>query len=449
MYSDMYFDLKKWLEHIQNQHWRSIDLTLDRISRVWNNLEGECANFTLVVAGTNGKGSCVSMLDGVFQQSGKRTGSYTSPHLVRFNERIKIDGAEATDEELCQTFARIEQARAGIPLTYFEFGTLAALLVFQQHKVDITILEVGMGGRLDAVNMVDNDLVLMTSIGVDHEQWLGSDRESIAAEKAGVIKREGIVVCSDPNIPDSVLAISEQQNATVIAAERDYSIEQIATETENGGRLRWKSSHAEIPQDWRCIRSLVAPFNGNHQIANLGGVVAALALTSGKTGVTVADLTQGLSRARLTARCQVMADRSNHCPEVIVDVAHNRDSAIELARFLDGRECAGKTYAVIGVLADKALDQIIKPMMAQVDYWFLASLSGARGQTGEQLADQFKQLVKRPAKHPTKHPKWVVRRNPVDAYLAAMEQAKAEDRVVIFGSFYTVGDIINHLEQTN
>ncbi len=442
---DSEFGLNKWLEHIQTQHWRTIDLTLDRVSQVWNNLEGKCANFTLVVAGTNGKGSCVSMLDGVFQQSGNRTGAYTSPHLVRFNERIRIDGTEATDEDICQAFVQIEQARAGIPLTYFEFGTLAALLIFQQYNVDIAILEVGMGGRLDAVNMVDNDLVLMTSIGVDHEQWLGSDRESIAAEKAGVIKQDGIVVCSDPDIPESVLTISNQQNATVIRAERDYSIEQIgnrvASEIENGRGLRWKSNHAEIPQDWRCISSLVPSFNGHHQITNLGGVVAALALTSGKTGVTVADLTQGLNRARLSARCQVMINRSDDCPEVIVDVAHNQDSAIKLAEFLSGRECAGKTYAVIGVLADKALDQIIKPMMAHVDYWFLASLSGERGQTGDQVASKLKQVVK--------HPRWIVKRNPVDAYLAAMAQANAEDSVVIFGSFYIVGDIISYVEQTN
>lgn len=430
------FGLEKWLEHIQNQHWRTIDLTLERVSQVWNNLEGKCADFTLVVAGTNGKGSSVSMLDGVFQQAGKRTGSYTSPHLVRFNERIRIAGVEATDDDICQAFVRIEQARAGIPLTYFEFGTLAALLIFEQYNVDITILEVGMGGRLDAVNIVHNDLVLMTSIGLDHEQWLGSERESIAAEKAGVIKPGGMVVCSDPDIPNNVLAISSQQNATVVAAERDYSIER-----DENGRLRWESNHAEIPQAWRCINALLSPFNGEHQIANLGGVVAALALTSNKTGVTVADINQGLNRATLSARCQVMTKRSNNCPEVIVDVAHNHDSAIKLAEFLSGRECAGKTYAVIGVLADKALEQIIEPMMAHVDYWFLASLSGQRGQTGEQLASKLTQIAE--------HSKWVIKKNPVDAYLFAMEQAKTEDRVVIFGSFYIVGDIIHYAQKTN
>lgn len=445
------FGLHKWLEHIQNQHHRSIDLTLERITQVWRKLDGKCANFTVVVAGTNGKGSSVSMLDGVFQQAGKRTGTYTSPHLVRFNERIKITGAEASDADICRAFVQIEQARADIPLTYFEFGTLAALLIFQHHNVDISILEVGMGGRLDAVNMVDNDLVLITSIGIDHQQWLGVERETIAAEKAGVIKQGGRVICSEPNIPDSVLAIAQQRNAILLGSERDYSIGQVSNsandpngvhrEGGNGAVLRWKSRHAEIPQAWRCINSLVIPFNGNHQIANLGGVVAALALTSDKTGVTVADLAQGLSKVRLLARCQVLSGRTSYCPEVIVDVAHNQDSSIKLAEFLSTRKCAGKTYAIIGVLADKALAQIVKPMLAQVDYWFLTSLSGERGQSGAQLASKLTQIDKQPS--------WVIEKNPVAAYLAAMKQANAEDRVVIFGSFYLVGDIINYFMQTN
>ena len=431
----MNFDLQQWLEHIQNQHWRTIDLTLLRVAQVWNNLQGQCADFTLVVAGTNGKGSSISMLDGVFRQSGKCTGSYTSPHLVRFNERIKINGIEAIDADICHAFERIEQARDGIPLTYFEFGTLAALLVFEQHSVDVALLEVGMGGRLDAVNIVHNDLVLITSIDIDHQQWLGSERESIAAEKAGVIKPEGIVVCSDPNLPNSILARARQQNATVIAAGRDYAI------TENGSdNICWSSDHAKTPQDWHHISPLVAPFGGKHQITNLGGVVAALALTSNQTGVRVTDIAPGLRRVSLSARCQVLMARSDHCPEVIIDVAHNQASAIELARFLAERECAGATYAVIGVLADKTLEQIIQPIMAHIDYWYLATLSGERGQTGEQLADKLKQVVH--------HPKWIARENPVSAYLAAIAQAKAEDRVVIFGSFYTVGDIIAHLEQT-
>ncbi len=443
------FGMEKWLQHIQTQHWRTIDLTLQRVSQVWHQLGGRCANFTIVVAGTNGKGSSVSMLDGVFRHSGKRTGSYTSPHLVRFNERIKINGMEATDADICQAFVRIEETRDGIPLTYFEFGTLAALLVFEQYNVDIAILEVGMGGRLDAVNIVHNDLVLMTSIDVDHEQWLGSDRESIAAEKAGVIERGGIVVCSDPNMPDSVLTIAKQQNATLIGAGRDYSVEVIsnvaATHQAGETSVCWKSNHADIPQDWRCIHPLVPPFSGNHQITNLGGVVAALALSSGKTAVSTADLNTGLGKAGLSARCQVLAKRSDDCPEVIVDVAHNRASASELAGFLAERRCTGKTYAVIGVLADKTLEQIVEPVMGHIDYWFLASLTGERGQTSTQLADKLRRLVN--DVKPPKQAKWEARENPVAAYLAAIDRANAADRVVIFGSFYTVGDIIGYLEQ--
>ena len=393
------------------------------------------------------------MLDGVLRQAGNRTGCYTSPHLVRFNERIRIAGAVASDADICHALSRIEQARDGIPLTYFEFGTLAALLVFEQYNVDIAILEVGMGGRLDAVNIVHNDLVLMTSIDVDHAQWLGADRESIGAEKAGVIKHGGIVVCTDADTPNSVLAIAKQQNATLIRASKDYSIDAISNEviattvaenTTGETRLCWKSNHTDIPQDWRCLSPLVAPFGGKHQITNLGGVVATLALSCDKTGVSTTDLVPGLGRSKLSARCQVLTKRSTNCPEVIVDVAHNRASAGELARFLAERTCAGATYAIIGVLADKQIKHIIDPVMAYIDYWFLATLAGERGQTGIQLADKLKQIVD-DAK-PPRCPKWETSDNPVAAYSAAIARAKAEDRVVVFGSFYTVGDIINHLE---
>ena len=180
------FDLDQWLDHIQNQHWRSIELTLDRVSEVWQRLQGQKAPFVITIAGTNGKGSCVAMLESILRHSGQRTGSYTSPHLVHYNERVCIDGQPVSDEAICAGFRQIESARAEIPLTYFEFGTLCALLVFMQHGVDAWVLETGMGGRLDAVNIIQNDIALITSIGLDHEQWLGSDREEIGREKSGV-----------------------------------------------------------------------------------------------------------------------------------------------------------------------------------------------------------------------------------------------------------------------
>jgi dihydrofolate synthase/folylpolyglutamate synthase len=416
-----------------------MDLSLDRVSEVWERVSKTADNhgpgYTIVIAGTNGKGSCVSMLNTVFQRGGKTTGAYTSPHLVRYNERILVNGEEASDLEICNAFIRIEEFRGSTPLTYFEYGTLCALLIFQDHNVDISILEVGLGGRLDAVNMVDSDLVLITSIGIDHEQWLGTDREQIAAEKAGVIKQNSMVVCADPDVPESVITISGEREAVLLVAGRDYFID------ESGQGIHWRSDHPSVPGEWRSLSSLVPPFRGRHQRINLAGVVATLAMASRDTGISVQDLMSGIGQAKIFGRCQVITERSESVPEVIIDVAHNRDSARELARFLASRRCPGETYAVLGVLADKALDQLIDPIRDHVDHWILASLKGERGQTAQQLAAKLTRSVRNPA--------WISTNSPVEAYVAAMTMAKPADRVVIFGSFYTVGDIINHIEQAS
>lgn len=426
------FQLGEWLEYIQEQHWRTMDLTLDRITEVWEILGEPKAEFTIAIAGTNGKGSCVSMLDAIYQQAGKKTGAYTSPHLVRFNERIKISGIESSDKEICKAFVQIEEGRGDIPLTYFEYATLCALVIFSARDVEIAILEVGMGGRQDAVNMLDNDQALITSIGLDHEQWLGSDREIIATEKAGIIKENGLVVCSESDLPKSVRGIADTKNATLIKINKDYFVES----DERG--VFWRSDHPSIPESWRNITDLVIPFPGEHQISNLGGVIASLSLTSAKTGVVVEDLQAGLDRAVLTGRCQVVQSANSYQPEIIVDVAHNEDSARELWRFLSDRPCNGNTYAVLGVLGDKAMDLIVQPISELVDRWILASLSGERGQTATELGENLSASVR--------DADWEACENPIEAFLTAKNLAKPGDRIVIFGSFYTVGDIIGFLE---
>ncbi len=412
-----------------------MDLTLDRISTVWENLHGESSNFTIVVAGTNGKGSSISMLDAVYQHAGKITGAYTSPHLVRFNERITINGIEASDSQICNSFCEIEHHRKKIPLTYFEYGTLCALMIFQDQKVDIALLEVGMGGRLDAVNIVENDVALITAIGIDHEQWLGSSRDKIAEEKAGVIKQGGIVVCADPDPPPGIAKMAADKNATLISAPDDYKI--THTDVSN----RWSSHHPAIPEEWRNLFSIMAPFSGEHQISNLAGVIATLALSSEKTGVTVQNLKSGLASATLSGRCQVLFPAGENRPEVIADVAHNADSARELAKFLDNRDTTDKTYAVFGILGDKALDQIVLPMKKHIDFWVLATIGGERGQTAHQLAEKLGDVIK--------YAQWYAEDSAILAYKRALQLANPEDRIVIFGSFYTVGDIIHLAEQSN
>ncbi len=422
------YTLKDWLAHIQRQHFRTIDLSLDRITRVWTDLGGECTGYTIVVAGTNGKGSSISMLDAVFRQGGKRTGAYTSPHLVRYNERIRICGQAVADHEICDAFCYIESFRNGIPLTWFEFSTLCALVIFQRRRVEIVLLEVGMGGRLDAVNMVDNDLVLITSIGLDHEYWLGSDREKIAAEKAGVIKQNGMVVCAESAIPASLIEIADRKRASLVAAQRDYFVEAQQE------FINWSSDHVAVPVPWRRLEQLSTPLRGEHQKINLGGVAAVLAISSARTGLRISDLRPGLEQCSLAARCQVI----RQSPDVIVDVAHNEDSARQLAGYLRQQPCAGRTIAVLGMLEDKAADKIIAAMTTVVDQWILATLTGERGQSAQALAGKLTSVLEGavPVCHDC----------PTDAWRDAICRAEAKDRVVIFGSFYMVGDILGLLE---
>ena len=421
------FSLDHWLEHIQSQHRRTIDLTLDRVRQVWETLGCPRPAFNIVVAGTNGKGSSISILESVFACTGKRTGAYTSPHLVRFNERIRVNQSEATDDEICEAFRTIEEARGGTPLTYFEYGTLCALWIFHRKNIEVGLLEVGMGGRLDAVNMVNSDLVLITSIGMDHEQWLGHDRETIGAEKAGVIRKNGIVVCSDPEIPDSIRTIASERNATLIAANADYGI------LRTGKTCSWEGHHSRFSGSWKRLENMHVPYPGEHQFSNLGGSLAVVAATADTVGTTRKDLRCGLRQARITARCQVI--RENPC--VVIDVAHNRDSAVQLSRFLKARHCRGRTVAVLGVLADKALDRIVSPLERLVDRWYLTTLPGDRGQTAENLGAQLDRVLD--------HPFWSAHGSPAEAYARAFREAGKGDRIVIFGSFHAVGDIMTTL----
>lgn len=424
------YSLDQWLSHIQNQHWRSIDLKLDRIEEVWKKLGGARSPLVITVAGTNGKGSSVAMLESVFRYAGLQTGSYTSPHLVRYNERICIDGHAVPDQLILDAFRTIEATRENIPLTYFEYSTLCALLIFQKQNVDVSVLETGMGGRLDAVNIIDNDLALITSVGLDHEQWLGSDREQIGAEKAGVIKPRGVAVCSDPSPPDSIAKVADSVGATLLQLGTDFHITSDRTDK----IISWRSDHHQVPPDWRQIANLQAPFYGIHQRHNLAGVVAALAATSEMSRVSIKHLHRGLDTAMLPARCQMICEK----PMVILDVAHNADSARELAGFLQEHPVDGETHAVAGILKDKALEPVFSNILPQVDCWYLASLEGDRGQTAAELAEKFTNI----------YPDQIVRQfeSPLEAFTAARQSADNEDRIVVFGSFYTVGDIIEAFE---
>ncbi|MDD9811415.1 MAG: bifunctional folylpolyglutamate synthase/dihydrofolate synthase [Gammaproteobacteria bacterium] len=433
--------LGEWLAHIQTQHWRSIDLQLDRIARVWQRLRGRPAGLVISVAGTNGKGSSVAMLDAVLRAAGLSTGAYTSPHLARYNERVKINGRAVEDAELCEAFAAIEAARDGVPLTYFEFGTLCALLIFARRRVDASLLEVGMGGRLDAVNLVDNDLALITCIGIDHAQWLGDTRDAIGAEKAGIMKRGKAAVCADPSPPPCIAQLAAERGCALAQAGLDYQI------TRRDGGVEWRSAISTVAAagpEWRCLR-LETPLPGACQADNLGGVVAALALTRARSGVSVAHLNRGLANTDLAARCQVIAAAAD-APETVLDVAHNPDAAAALAAFLAARP-ARKTRAVFAALKDKPVADLIAPMAAAVAHWHLATISGERGRPAAALAAEVTHALAAAGNPATVS----THASPTAAYRAAMAAAArdadaARQRVVVFGSFQLVGAILARID---
>ena len=418
------FNLHQWVEYIQRQHWRTMDMTLERITKVWNILEGKKCGYNIIVAGTNGKGSTIKILESIFLNSGKITGAYTSPHLVRFNERIRVNGIEVPDNEICDAFFVVDLAAKGIPLTYFEYATLCALVIFQAKSVDICLLEVGMGGRLDAVNMIDGDMAVITSIGIDHEAWLGHDRETIAREKAGIIRKRMPVVCSDRDVPKSLVKVAEDKEASLFKLGRDFEIL-----SENGSYF-WYGKDRAFPHAWSRIGPITEPTSGYHQFDNLAGAIATLALSSEQTDINPSGVIPGVADFLPSARCQII----EHAPLVVLDVAHNYNSACRLASFLDQHPVKGKSLAVFGVLRDKTLNSLLEPLIAYIDHWILAGLEGERGQSSSELLARTEKLLDSSIITCCDSPK--------SAYLAARDKADVYDRVVIFGSFYVAGDIL-------
>ncbi|MFZ0487343.1 MAG: folylpolyglutamate synthase/dihydrofolate synthase family protein, partial [Arenicellales bacterium] len=354
--------LEDWLAYIQTVHFRSIDMTLDRVQIVLSRLAPALSFKVVAVAGTNGKGSCATMLGSVLRAAGYRVGVYTSPHLVHFNERIQVDGPVA-DAELCRAFADIDALRSDIPLTYFEFATLAAVHVFERRAVDIAIMEVGMGGRLDAVNALPVDASLITNVELDHMQWLGKDRETIGYEKAHIMRGGRTSVYSGPCPPDSVWDHASRIGTRLLVAGRDYSYQA------SGAGWRWTGPGGE---DW-LLETPAIP--GPAQVANAAGVLALLTAWDAVHVDHTAAL-RGLRNARIRARCEIVARR----PMVLVDVAHNLSAVETLTEQLAANPVAGKTTAVFGMLRDKDPVAVVRAMDPWVDAWCLATIDDERGQ---------------------------------------------------------------------
>lgn len=410
--------LDDWLRWIERLHPREIDPGLDRVRRVGAALGVDRARCPVItVAGTNGKGSCIAMLEAALAAGGYRVAAYTSPHLRAFNERIRIAGRDATDEALCAAFERVERARGDLTLSYFEFGTLAAFDLFARAGPDVILLEVGMGGRLDAVNAVDCDLAIVTSIGIDHVQWLGPDRESIGREKAGIFRPGRPAVCADPDPPASLVSTAAGLGAPLFVYGRDFS----AAPVPDGDGWVWTG-----PDD-RRMRMPALALSGDFQLRTAAAVATALDRLSALLPAAPDRIAAGLARARLPGRFEW---RDGAVP-LVLDVAHNVDAARALAGQLAARPVAGATRMVFGVLADKDIEGMVTALDAVVDAWYVAAPAAARAAAADEVARRIAGLSQAPVSACAAVEEAVRR---------ATGEAAPGDRVVVCGSFYTVAE---------
>jgi len=410
--------LSDWLEWQETLHPEEIELGLERVNKVYQSLKPEQQNHVVVtIAGTNGKGSCVAFLEAILLAAGYRVGAYTSPHFLKYNERIRINGKDIDDRSLCESFERIDQARGDISITYFEFGTLAALDIFNRHDLDIVILEVGMGGRLDAVNIIDADVALITSIGIDHTAWLGADRETIALEKAGIMRHGKPAIYGDLDPALSLLKYAEKNEVPLFLVARDF-------------HYGWSDD------DWAWCdfetkyEHMKKPFmSGDYQLQNAAAVLAVLTKLPEQIKVKREAIEKGLRAAMVPGRYQIVREN----PQWILDVAHNPHAAEVLAECLSASPCEGKTHAVFGMLNDKDVKGVVANMQNVVDEWHICSLAVPRGLGANELAKSI-------------HQGNVSQHDSVgDACLAIIPQLGKNDRVIVFGSFYTVSEVLNNM----
>ncbi|MCU7920722.1 MAG: bifunctional tetrahydrofolate synthase/dihydrofolate synthase [Candidatus Thiodiazotropha sp. (ex Epidulcina cf. delphinae)] len=419
----MRFDtLDQWLDWQATLHPQQIELGLQRVAAVWRRLQpGGLQSRVVTVAGTNGKGSSVAMLEAIYRQAGFSVGAYTSPHLLRYNERIRLNGVAASDQRLCRAFEEVDQARAAATLTYFEFATLAALTIFAAEKPDLVILEVGLGGRLDAVNIIDADVALITTVDLDHTDWLGDDREAIGREKAGIMRAHRPVVLADGEMPQSVFGHAGELQAKVFAAGRDF----YATAGENGWRwsgpdgLRW-----QLP---------LPKLAGRRQVANAAGVVMVCHLLQASLPVSREEIATALRQLKLPGRLQLVEG----APTLLLDVAHNRQSIESLRDALEELDWQGRIHALFGLLQDKDATAVADILGERLTSWYLIDLPGSRGRSAEQLALAFQQAG-------VESPLNCFRSFPL-AYRACCRAAHPQDLILIFGSFLIVGEALQYL----
>lgn len=418
--------LEGWLALLEARHGARIRLGLDRVQAVLARLAARSEAVVISVGGTNGKGSVCAMLESILGAAGFRVGVYTSPHLMRYTERVRIDGREIDEARMVSAFDTVEQARQNVDLTYFEHGTLAAWDIFCRQALDVIILEVGLGGRLDAVNAIEPDCSIVTSIALDHMDFLGSTREQIGFEKAGIFRSGKPAICGDPQPPASLLAHAAGIGAQLWVSGRDFGF--------GGDRQQWGFwRYQDVPARGKLLRrgGLAYPaLRGANQLLNASAVLAALELLRERIPVSMQAVRQGLMMVELPGRFQVLPGK----PAVVLDVAHNPQAAGVLAENLSNMGFYPETWAVFGAFGDKDVEGIASLLRNRIDHWLLASLPGPRGLSAEALRARLERAGITEAVECFD--------SPVEAFAAARANAGESDRIVTFGSFVTVGDVL-------
>jgi dihydrofolate synthase/folylpolyglutamate synthase len=425
--------LADWLSLLESRHPKAIDLGLERVAQVKQNLGIDFKCPVITVGGTNGKGSTCAMLESVLMHAGYRVGLYTSPHLLRFNERARINGEPVSDAAFEAAFAAVEAKRGDVSLTYFEFTTLAILHLFAEAELDAVILEVGLGGRLDAVNVIDADVAIVTSVDIDHTDYLGDTREKIGFEKAGIFRTGRAAICSDPMPPASLVKHAEAIGADLWLMGRDFNYAGDKQQWNYGGRHQRRNSLG-----YPSLR-------GANQLLNASAVLAALEVLRQRLPVGAQEVRNGLVMVDLPGRFQVLPGR----PTIVLDVAHNPHAAATLAQNLDNMGFHRYTYAVFGAMHDKDIAGVIGHLKGRIDHWCVTDLPMARAATAVQLRQALLDAGVVPQNEPDAECTVQEFDSPANAYANAQNRAEENDRIVVFGSFLTVAGVMEARKNAN
>lgn len=408
--------LPEWLHYLENLHSSTIDMGLERVRQVRDAL-GLKPDFPLViVGGTNGKGSVCAMLSSILTRAGYKVGTYTSPHILHYNERIAINQTPVSDQAIVDSFTALEQARGDVSLTYFEFGTLAAVQHFVSQQVDVAVLEVGLGGRLDAVNVFDADVAVVTNIDIDHSDYLGDTREAIGFEKAGIFRQGRVALCGDRQPPQALLDHAAQTGADLRLIDRDFQAKRLAQQ--------WSFTMGDIARHALPLPAL----RGSYQLDNAALAIATVEALRPRLQVNMSAIKEGLLSVSWPGRFQVLPGR----PQVVLDVGHNPHAVRALLTSLTNLPFARRQRVVFSMLADKDIDTVLQLTSNAFDEWYIAGLNLPRGMSSADLASRLNNAGVTSVK---------TFETVADAWHAALSASSEDDRIVVFGSFHTVAEV--------